>query len=152
MFRLTKQADYGIVLMTHLAQDGDRRLTAPELAAATQIPLPMVSKTLRLLVREKLLISHRGAQGGYALERPARDITVAAMISALDGPIAFTECIDDAPGECSQEAFCQLRSNWQMINDSVREALEGVTLEMLAMPLQPQLVQLGRGNDTAPGL
>nr|XP_061813397.1 putative HTH-type transcriptional regulator rrf2-like [Nerophis lumbriciformis] len=152
MFRLTKQADYGIVLMTHLAQDGDRRLTAPELAAETQIPLPMVSKTLRLLVREGLLVSHRGAQGGYALERAAREITVAAMISALDGPIAFTECIDDTPGECSQEAVCRLRSNWQMINNSVREALEGVTLEMLALPLHPQLVQLGRGTDTSQGL
>ncbi len=148
MFRLTKQADYGIVLMTHLARDGDRRLTAPELASETQIPLPMISKTLRLLVREGLLISHRGAHGGYALARSADKISVAAMISALEGPIAFTECIEDSPGECSQEAVCLLRANWQMINDSLRDALERVSLEMLALPLQPQLVMLG-GGDTA---
>ena len=64
------------------------------------------------------------------------------MISALDGPIAVTECIDDVPGECSQEDVCRLRGNWQRINHAVRQALESITLaELTALHLQGALGQ-----------
>ncbi|RMH16924.1 MAG: SUF system Fe-S cluster assembly regulator [Acidobacteria bacterium] len=146
MLRMTKQADYGIVLMTHLAARAGRQFSAPELAAETRIPLPMVSKILKLLVREDLLVSHRGVKGGYALARAPRQITVADLISALDGPIAFTECIEDTPGSCSQEGICGVRDNWQRINQAVRHALEGITLADLTQPLASPLVQLGSGR------
>ena len=142
MLRMTKQADYGIVLLTHLACHPNRRFAAPELAAATQLPLPTVSKILKLLGREGLLDSHRGVKGGYSLARNPRRITVAEMISALDGPIAVTECIEDSPGECSQESVCHMRANWQRINLAVRQALESITLAELTNPQAP-LVQLG---------
>ncbi len=147
MLRMTKQADYGIVLMTQMANDPLRRFTAPELSTLTRIPLPMVSKILKLLGREGLLDSHRGVNGGYSLVREPRRITVADMISALEGPIAFTECVEEAPGYCSQEAVCQLRGNWQRINLALVQALESVSLEELTQPVAPQdLVQLGVGS------
>lgn len=142
MLRMTKQTDYGIVLMTHMAIDPERRCTAPELATETMIPLPMVSKILKILSKSDLLVSHRGVKGGYALARDPGEITVAEMITALEGPIAFTECIEGAPGFCSQEAVCRLRGNWQRINMALTHALEGITLEELAHPLPP-LVRLG---------
>ena len=148
MLRMTKQADYGIVLMTQMAMDAKRRFTAPELAAITQIPSPMVSKILKLLGRERVLESHRGVNGGYSLARDPRRISVADMIEALDGPIAFTECIEDTPGCCSQEAICRLRTNWQRINLALRQALENISLEELTRPMAPQvaLVQLGMSS------
>ncbi len=143
MLRMTKQADYGIVLMTFLASRHGQRFAAPELARETRLPLPTVSKILKLLVRERLLESHRGVKGGYSLARNPHRITVAAMISALDGPIAFTECIEDTPGVCSQEDVCRLRANWQRINQAVRQALECITLAELTNPLDLPLVRLG---------
>ncbi len=148
MLRMTKQADYGIVLMTYLASQPTRRIAAPELAAETSLPLPTVSKILKLLCREGLLESHRGVKGGYSLARHPQQITVAAMISALDGPIAVTECIEDTPGVCSQESNCRLRANWQLINQAMRQALEGISLAELINPLPVPLVQLG-GSDAA---
>ncbi len=145
---MTKQADYGIVLMTRMAGEPGRRFTAPELASATQLPLPTVSKILKHLGRDGLLDSHRGVKGGYALTRDPERISVAAMISALDGPIAVTECIDDVPGECSQEDVCRLRSNWQRITLAVRQALESLSLADLTAPLPP-LVQLGNADGFA---
>ena len=68
------------------------------------------------------------------------------MITALDGPIAFTECIEGAPGSCSQETVCRLRGNWQRINLALRHALEGISLAELTTPLPP-LVQLGSGRE-----
>jgi FeS assembly SUF system regulator len=149
MLRMTKQADYGIVLMTHLALQPGRSFAAPELAEETHIPLPTVSKILKLLAREGLLASHRGVKGGYSLERDPHEVSVAELIAALDGPISFTECIEDSPGLCSQEAFCRLRTNWQLINRVVRDALGGITLAHLTLPMSPRLVQLGSGGQGA---
>ncbi len=146
MLRMTKQADYGIVLMTYLASRPGRRVAASELAAETRLPLPTVSKILKLLCREGLLESHRGVKGGYSLTCCPEQITVAAMIAALDGPIAVTECIEDTPGVCSQESVCRLRANWQLINQTMRQALEGISLAELINPLPGPLVQLGAGD------
>jgi Mn-dependent DtxR family transcriptional regulator len=67
MLRMTKQTDYGIVLMTHLAQAPAGQFSAPELAQLLRIPPPMVSKILKLLARDGLLVSHRGVRGDLRL-------------------------------------------------------------------------------------
>ena len=132
MIRLTKQTDYGIVLLSYLALHSEERVNAPVLAASTQLPLPMVSKILKTLAREGVLDSQRGSRGGYQLSRPASEITVADIVSALEGPIAITECIEEGPDECSFEASCRIRNHWQMINQAVREALDKVKLADMA--------------------
>lgn len=143
MLRITKQTDYGIVLLTRMAAEPERQLNAPELAAEVQLPLPTVSKILKLLARDGLLVSHRGVKGGYSLAQPPERVTVAAIIASLEGPIAMTECIDDGPDECLQEGHCAAQANWQVINRAIRGALEGITLRDMVEPLPPQLVQLG---------
>ena len=147
MFRITKQTDYGIVLLSHMALEPGRLFAAPELAAETQLPLPTVSKVLKLLARDGLLESHRGVKGGYCLARTPAEMTVTEIITSLEGPIAMTECVDNASGACQQEAFCPLRGNWQVINRAVRAALESITLRDMAGPLAPELVTLGRPHD-----
>jgi FeS assembly SUF system regulator len=152
MIRITKTTDYGIVLLTHMADQPHRRFNAPELAHEVQLPLPMVSKILKTLAREGLLASHRGVTGGYALARGPEEIPVSEIIVALEGPIAITECIDDSPGECTQEAVCPLRSNWHVINAAIRQALDGIRLSQMTRPLSgrrpppaERLVTLGAG-------
>ncbi len=132
MIRLTKQADYGIVLVTQLAQTG--RAAAAELAVHTHLPAPMVSKILKLLAKDGLLTSHRGVRGGYELARSAAEISVADVILALEGPIALTECSEHSEHECSYEAFCRVKENWQRINQAVRGALEDITIADMARP------------------
>ena len=132
MIRLTKQADYGIVVMTQLALSG--QVAAAELAVQTHLPAPMVSKILKLLARSGLLISHRGVRGGYELAHSAAEISIADVILALEGPIALTECSEHSDHECSYEAFCRVRENWQRINRAVRGALEDITIADKARP------------------
>ncbi len=144
MIRITKQTDYGIVLLTHLATDPERQYNAPELAAEARLPLPMVSKILKLLAREGLLDSHRGVKGGYSLARVPEAISMAEIIAALEGPIALTECIS-VEGDCSHEPLCPVRSNWRRINQAVRMALEGIALSEMANGRPQKLVTLGRG-------
>src|SRR6266851_1279996 len=77
MIRITKQTDYGIVLLTHMAAHADRQYNAPDLAAEAHLPLPMASKILKLLAREGVLVSHRGVKGGYSLGRHPQSISMA---------------------------------------------------------------------------
>ncbi len=134
MIRLSRLSDYGIVLMAHLAgMDEEGPHNARELAAEASLPLPVVSKLLKALTREGLLVSHRGAKGGYSLARPPQQISAAEMIAALEGPIGLTECTVH-PGACTQEASCHVREPWQRINSVVRDALADVTLADLAQP------------------
>lgn len=148
MLRITKHADYGIVLLTRMAREPDRQFNSGEIAYETHLPQPIVSKILKLLAREGLLSSHRGVKGGYSLNRATDEITVADIVTALDGPIAVTQCIDFAPGECSQEPVCPVRGNWQRINLVVQKALEGITLAEMTQPLTAGLVTLS-GRSTS---
>ena len=132
VIRLSRLADYGIVIMTHMARVPERQQTAPEIAAQTHLPPPMASKILKGLVHGGLLVSYRGAKGGYGLARSTREISVADVIVALEGPIALTACIEQGPGECDLEALCPARANWRRINDAIREALEGITVMEMA--------------------
>jgi FeS assembly SUF system regulator len=145
VIKLSRLADYGIVIMTHLARDPGRQFATPEVAAATQVPQPMTSKILKLLARADLLVSHRGAHGGYGLARPADRISVAAIIEALDGPIALTACVESGPGDCGIEQLCPARTNWQRINDAIRDALERITLDEMAGAIPAAFMLPGHG-------
>lgn len=153
MLRITKQTDYGIVLLSRMAAEPARLFNAPELAAELGLPLPTVSKILKLLARDGVLASHRGVKGGYSLARAPEAISVAEVIGSLEGPIAMTDCIDDSPsvGTCQQEGHCALQANWQVINRAVRRALDGITLRDMALPLpEEQLVQLRGSRERGP--
>lgn len=135
MFRLSKLADYGIVVMTNLARRPDRQFSAADIAADSLIPQPTVSKILKMLTRADLLISHRGAKGGYGLSRAGSEITVAEVITAIEGPIALTACIEEGSGACDIERLCPARANWQRINDAIRGALDGINVEEMALAI-----------------
>lgn len=142
MIRITRQTDYGIVLLTHMATRPVSEVhTAKDVARRSGVPLPMVSKILKTLARGGLLDSHRGVKGGYSMARGADKITVGHVIHALEGPIRITEC-SHGPGFCEQELSCPTRVNWQRINNVVRDALEGITLTEMIAPSPAPLVRL----------
>ncbi|MGE3853642.1 MAG: SUF system Fe-S cluster assembly regulator [Planctomycetota bacterium] len=145
MFRLSKLADYGIVLLACFARDacGEQGCTsATDLAETTSLPLPTVSKILKLLGKAGVLESIRGARGGYKLSRPPEEIALTDVIVALDGPIAMTECCQAAGNcGCDIEAGCPVRINWQRINTAVHAALSSVSLAEMILDQPPGLVQ-----------
>jgi FeS assembly SUF system regulator len=143
VIRLSKLADYGIVIMTHLARPGGMQASAQEIAQATRVPQPMAQKILKALTRDGLLRSQRGVKGGYELARTARSITVAQIIEALDGPIAVTDCVDGGAGDCVIESLCPARTNWERINSAIRDALEEVTLAEMAGAIPAAFQRVG---------
>jgi FeS assembly SUF system regulator len=130
MIRITRLTDYGIVLLSRFAGESDGTvLSARELSSESGIPLPTVSKILKTLTREGLLVSHRGTQGGYSLARPPSAVSIADVIGALEGPIALTECAGEEDALCEIAVTCPVRSNWQRITDAIRDALAAIPLE-----------------------
>ena len=135
MLRVGKLTDYGTAVMTSLAQHPERLQSANEIAAELSLALPTVSKVLKALVQHGLVVSHRGAKGGYSLAAAPEGISVAQIIAAIEGPIALTECSDTAK-LCEQESLCSIRGNWQRINQAVLTALQQVSLADLARPVE----------------
>ena len=135
MIRLSRLADYGVVLMTHIATLADDMHTAHAVAGATRIPEPTASKILKALVRAELLDSHRGASGVYTLARQPDDIPITEIIIAVDGPIALTSCLDAEGSDCSLVPTCPTRTNWQKINDAIHRALDEVSLADMMGPM-----------------
>jgi len=134
MLRITKEADYGIMLLVYMAGRPRGEIhTARQAAEWSGLPLPMVSKILRGLAREKILTSHRGVAGGYSLNRSPAETSVAEVIRALEGPISMVQCGTD-PGACDQEAVCPTRINWARISVEVERALERVPISEMVSP------------------
>jgi FeS assembly SUF system regulator len=146
MIRLGKLTDYGLVLMSQIARSQLELHTARDLATRCRLPLPTVSKILKTLLQKGLLESHRGIKGGYALTQDPQLVSIGAIISALEGPLALTECSVDIPGLCDLEASCPIRDNQRLINQVVRGALERVTLSDLIQPMRLTAIRDGRGN------
>ncbi len=136
MLKLNRLTDYAVVVMSQMTRGADQVRTAPQISQDTGVPLPTVAKLLNTLAHERLIASHRGAAGGYSLERPPAQISVAEIIQALEGPIALTACVDGNTGCCDVESICPMRGNWDKVNKAIRNALSQVSLaDMAAGPL-----------------
>lgn len=130
--RLSHLADYAVVLMTAAARRTDgARLSATELAGETGVPLPTAQKLMGQLAASGLLSSARGAAGGFSLARAARDISLADIVEAVEGPIAMTVC-SEGRTDCALDAHCRVKPHMGVVGNAVRGALGSVSLTELA--------------------
>jgi FeS assembly SUF system regulator len=151
MFKISRMIDYGVVIMSQLAHTRNDIMTAPEIAEVTGLPMPTVSKVLKILGRSDIVRSHRGVNGGYALGRAAQDITLADIIETLEGPVALTACVEASDDKCKVETFCPIKGGWEKVNDSIRRALEDVNLvELSTFPEFPDRESVPHNVDDAP--
>jgi len=153
MLRIGKLTDYATVILANLAADRSRLLNAGTLSARTHIAAPTVAKLLKQMHRAGLVISTRGTHGGYQLARDPENISAAAILDALEGPIALTEC-SAGSGQCEIEHTCSVGRTWQRMSVAIRRALSEVTLSQLAgldtrtpaMPIERELKYMSRAK------
>ncbi len=128
MIILSKLADYGVILATHLASGPEeRQVTAAVLAQETRLPRATVAKLLKTLAHAGIVSGARGAAGGYRLARPASSIPISEVVAAIDGTMGLTQCTSHEP-QCVRSEFCMTRPHWHRINQAVATALGAVTL------------------------
>lgn len=133
MIILSKLADYGVIVATHLAAYPDQQVTAATVAAETRLPQATVAKVLKALAHAGLVTAARGAAGGYRLARLATAISVAEVVAAIDGDIGLTQCSVHVD-ECTRTTYCPTRPHWAAINRAVGEALSAVSLDAMLTP------------------
>ena len=136
MLKLNRLTDYAIVVLGQMSRDPGVVRTAAALSQATLIPTPTVAKILKTMASTGLVTSHRGAAGGYSLDRSAETVSVVEIIQALEGPIALTACVDGAVDPCDVVSACPMSGNWNRVNDAIRSALEGVSLADMLDPTE----------------
>jgi FeS assembly SUF system regulator len=125
MLRITKIADYGFILLSHMAiQDQESLHNAKDLSETISIPLPTVSKVLKILTQGGILQSHQGSRGGYSLSRSASDITAVEIIEAIEGPVALTDCC--TTDGCDRD--CLVSNSFKKVNETIISALQGLSL------------------------
>jgi len=138
VLRVSRLADYASVVMTCLARQPREVLSAVQIAEATRLELPTVSKLLKQLAHANLVESFRGAAGGYRLSRAPGEITLAEIVEALDGPIGMTDCC--AAG-CDREAHCDVSHGWRSVGGAVDAALRAVSLADMLRPIPKRAVR-----------
>lgn len=136
MLRMSKLTDYGTVVLAELANGRAGFVSAAEVAQATGLGLPTVSKLLKILAKASLVTSTRGTRGGYRLAREAARISAADVIDAFEGPVSITEC-SASDSHCGLESVCSVGSAWQRINVAIRRALDEISLEDLLRANSP---------------
>ncbi len=132
MIRLSKLSDYAVVVLSQLAKGANKGegalVTAAGLADATGVPEPTVAKVLKLLVRGNIIVSVRGAAGGYMMDRSPQDISIRELIVALEGPIAVTACLEGGDSDCSLTGVCSMKGRWHKVNSAILSTLEAMSL------------------------
>lgn len=134
MLRIGKLTDYALLVMSQMAKDPHSVLSASVLAEILHLTVPTVSKILKILSEAGLVNSVRGAEGGYHLAKPAAAITVADIISAMEGELAMTECCESV-NLCAIDSVCSLRTNWRTINNMVSALLAKFSILDMLQPI-----------------
>src|SRR5436309_5337813 len=111
MIILSKLADYGVIVATHLATHAERQETAAAAAAATRLPPATVAKLLKALAHAGLLTATRGAAGGYRLARRPGAISIAEIVAAIDGDVGMTQG-SVVLSDCARSDYCPTRPDW----------------------------------------
>ncbi|MFP4097673.1 MAG: SUF system Fe-S cluster assembly regulator [Alphaproteobacteria bacterium] len=127
MIRVSKLADYAVVIMATLVTDDESLVSAARLSDLSNVPEPTVSKVLKMLSKGGLIKSTRGINGGYELIRNPKEITLEDIITVIDGPVSITQCASGKNPRCGIDV-CSMRGRWSGVNDAITDALTSVSL------------------------
>jgi Rrf2 family protein len=142
VLRISRKIDYGLRAMIYLASIPPTAVVPfREVARRMSVPEDFLAKILKTLVDEGLVRSTRGPHGGYALARPAPEISFLDVIEAVEGPIALNVCLDDDPA-CGRVEICTMVSVWRQGQEKMLEVYRHARLSELRLPDEP-MVSLG---------
>ncbi|MBI3783317.1 MAG: Rrf2 family transcriptional regulator [Deltaproteobacteria bacterium] len=128
MMQVSRKVDYALRALIYLAaQPGDHPAPVSEIAARRRVPKKFLEKIIKDLIRAGIVISHRGAHGGYRLSRPASQVSFREVIEAVEGPISLNVCVTEQR-DCSVVSSCNMQRVWLEGQRRVLEYFSGMTL------------------------
>lgn len=129
--KLSTKGRYGLKAMYELAREYEYNTPVPikMIATKTGFSDQYLEQIFSSLKKAKLIVSVRGAQGGYLLSRSPGEISVGDIIRSLDGPIEPAICVSESDDFCCPEEGCVTKVVWKKLKDSIDECLDSMTLE-----------------------
>jgi Rrf2 family protein len=128
---LTREADYAVRVVLDLVEHARRGpVRSADIARRQLIPRPFLTKVVQALARQGYMRTHRGPRGGITLTRRPREITLRAVVEAIEGPIRLNRCVGGS-GECPLERRCPAHPVWQRLQTLVLRELDRATFERL---------------------
>lgn len=126
--KLSTKGRYGVKAMVDLAiHYGSEPISIKIISQRQNISEYYLEQLFLLLRKANLITSIRGARGGYALSRTPQEITIAEIITVLEGPIEVSDCIEGV--SCSNIDCCATRLLWEKIKKSIDSVMESTTLK-----------------------
>jgi len=133
MFKLSKKTEYGILALQHMAaMDNDRVATVKEMSESYVIPQSLLAKICQQLAKSSIIKSVQGSRGGYALGKPATDISLAEIMEAIEGPIHIVNC-NFEEHNCGLDDDCTLKIGLNSIEVQMTSFLNKITLQDFAV-------------------
>ena len=131
--KLSTKGRYGLQAMVDLGvYSRDKYVSLKSIADRLCMSENYLEQLMAMLKKNKIVISQRGAQGGYALAKPAKDITIGEILRALEGSLAPTDCTcKDGDKQCFLDGKCVTKSVWEKIRDSIDRVVDNITLDQL---------------------
>lgn len=134
-----------MLILAYMGQRPEQFLQTAEIATATKLAKPTVAKILKQLVASQLLTSTRGATGGYKIIGNIQEISLANIVTAIEGELAITEC-NSKHVTCKQANHCSLNSPWQEINQIIYNSLAAYKLSDLIAASHSHCQSVGSGS------
>jgi Rrf2 family transcriptional regulator, iron-sulfur cluster assembly transcription factor len=131
MMGLTRKGEYAIRGIIYLAQQApEQTVLMDDIARETQAPATFLAKIFQSFARAGIVRSSRGTGGGFALVRPAAQISLRQVVEAVEGPILPNRCLTK-DGACERDDCCRVHKVWHTVQKSMLDVLEAVTIEDL---------------------
>ena len=141
--KISTKGRYALRMLIDLAEHKESGyISLKDVAKRQQISKKYLEQIIPIFNHTGMLLTNRGAQGGYKLARTPDKYTVAEILRLTEGSIAPVACLDQEPNECERSAECVTLPIWQGLYDVIKEYLEGITLQDI---LDQELAR--RGND-----
>ncbi len=134
LFHFSQKVDYGLFLMIELAKSASTQAISLRLISQKhQLSFFFLQKIANNLRKAGLIQAERGKNGGYALKKSTKNITLKEVLEALEGPIAVMHCLAHGPEtqSCVRESWCSMKSGLNSINQVIINALTQTTLDRL---------------------
>ena len=127
MLKIGKLTDYAFVILDEMSKNDGMVQSAVQVSESVKLPEPTVSKVLKKLLKSGLLVSVRGAGGGYKTVSDVEMMSALKVIEAMEGPMNMVACVDDA-NACMIRSSCSVKNRWGVLNTALRETLDSWTL------------------------
>ncbi len=137
MLRLSRMTDYAVVVLHHMARQPEGNRNTADVALATGLPAPTVSKLLHRLTEVGIVAAERWRYGGYRLDRTPDTIRLSEVLGAFEGELALTDCIDSGGNTCEHENHCAIAGRWNVVSAAIRGVLDNLTLADVLEPAPP---------------